>query len=284
MKNTVLVLLVFCISTCFSKTPNYICNVKFFVYKHTRLDNLEPFYIGIGRYNEAEASHKVKYKRAYSCQKRNIIWRNISAKVGFSVEIVFESESELDVKQEEIRLISVLGRRDKKLGPLVNNTDGGDGRLNPNDESMKNVGKNLDAYREARRKKVYQYDLTGKYIRMWDTLTDAFKSLNVQSSKGIVMCCKKKIYFYKGFQWSYNFLGDEIGPPQKQKTNAKKIKKICLKTGEILNIFMSSKEAESETGISRKGINNCLKENAKSAGRFNWEYLTIEIKNGNNTN
>ena len=49
------------------------------VYKHTRLDTNEIFYIGIGKTE----------KRAFSTYSRNKHWHNIVNKAGYTVEILF---------------------------------------------------------------------------------------------------------------------------------------------------------------------------------------------------
>lgn len=60
-------------------------------------------------------------------------------------------------------------------------------------------------YREDRKKKCYQYDLNGNFIKEWSTLTEASNFLNVTSTSGIIGCCKFKYKFYKGFVWRYEY-------------------------------------------------------------------------------
>lgn len=93
-----------------------------YVYKHTRKDNGEVFYIGIGTQD--------KYKRAFSLIKRNNFWKNITNKTEFLVEIIYDGLSWEDACIKEIELIKHYGRRDLGLGTLVNMTDGGDGTYN----------------------------------------------------------------------------------------------------------------------------------------------------------
>lgn len=93
-----------------------------YVYKHTRKDNEEVFYIGIGTQD--------KYKRAFSLIKRNNFWKNITNKTEFLVEIIYDGLSWEDACIKEIELIKHYGRRDLGLGTLVNMTDGGDGTYN----------------------------------------------------------------------------------------------------------------------------------------------------------
>jgi hypothetical protein len=87
------------------------------VYQHRRGDNNQVFYIGIG----------IDSKRAFEKCNRNRYWHNITQKVGYEVDILFEGISYLDACKVEIGLINDLGRLDLGLGLLVNMTEGGEG-------------------------------------------------------------------------------------------------------------------------------------------------------------
>ena len=89
------------------------------VYRHRRLDNMQPFYIGIGK----------EEKRAYSKFSRNNHWKNVVNKHNYIVDILASGLSYDDAKELEILLITEYGRIDNKTGILVNMTDGGDGAL-----------------------------------------------------------------------------------------------------------------------------------------------------------
>lgn len=79
----------------------------------------EVFYIGIG--ND---------KRPNSKQNRNKYWHNIIEKYGYEVQVLKNNLSWEDAIELEILLISWFGRKDLKLGTLVNMTDGGEGNKN----------------------------------------------------------------------------------------------------------------------------------------------------------
>lgn len=53
---------------------------------------------------------------------------------------------------------------------------------------------------------------------------------------------------------------------------AKKIKQIDIKTGEVLNYFYGTLEAERKTGINFRNIYLCINGKRKSAGGFKWKY------------
>jgi hypothetical protein len=87
------------------------------IYRHTRLDNNEVFYIGIG----------VSNKRPYEKSNRNKFWLNITNKTEYNVEVLKNDLSYDDAKELEVILIDYYGRYDLGLGTLVNMTNGGEG-------------------------------------------------------------------------------------------------------------------------------------------------------------
>jgi hypothetical protein len=87
------------------------------VYRHTRLDNNDVFYIGIG----------ISNKRPYEKSNRNKHWFNIVNKTEYEVQILKKDLDYSDAKELEIILIDYYGRKDLGLGTLVNMTDGGEG-------------------------------------------------------------------------------------------------------------------------------------------------------------
>lgn len=111
---------------------------KYYIYSHTRLDNNEIFYIGLGTNYE-----KVLLKRAKSKYKRNKFWNNVVNKTSYKIDIIFESDSLEIVRNKEIELIKFYGRRDLGLGSLVNLADGGEGNHGfiPSEEFKSNISK-----------------------------------------------------------------------------------------------------------------------------------------------
>ena len=99
-----------------------------YVYRHIRLDNGNPFYIGIGK-NES---------RAYSTKGRSKFWQRIVDKCGYEVEILFDNLDYEQAKLKEQEFISLYGRMNTCNGLLCNLTDGGDGSLGykPTEEAL----------------------------------------------------------------------------------------------------------------------------------------------------
>lgn len=174
------------------------------VYRHIRLDKNEPFYIGI-------ATSKYRPVRDTG---RNILWSRIVAKTDYEVEILFNDVSVDFAKQKEIEFIKLYGRIDKENGILANMTDGGDGVFGhifteetKQKMSKKALGKKMSDKAKSKMSKnqklaILQYDLDGNFIREWEGIIDAAKSLNTYSTN-ISRCCQGKFKQAKGFIWKY---------------------------------------------------------------------------------
>jgi Mg-chelatase subunit ChlI len=99
------------------------------VYEHLRNDTNEVFYVGIGE----------EEKRAYVKANRNPHWKNITNKIGYTVNVKINDATWDEAIQIEKYLIAFYGRKDLGLGSLVNMTDGGDGCNNPSIETRKKM-------------------------------------------------------------------------------------------------------------------------------------------------
>ncbi len=98
---------------------------EYYLYRHVRLDNNEPFYIGISKKSRDDIKYGY-YKRAKDISRRSEYWKNIVNKTSFIIEILFESNSKEFIIQKELEFISLYGRKNLNKGSLVNLTDGGE--------------------------------------------------------------------------------------------------------------------------------------------------------------
>jgi len=116
------------VRTTVSKSP------PFYIYVLCRPDG-SPFYVGKGiKYraldHEAEARNTKRLTH-----KLNVI-RHVhkgGVGVGYYLDSFFDDENECLARERE--LIAIIGRHDLKIGPLTNQTDGGEGTSNPSEES-----------------------------------------------------------------------------------------------------------------------------------------------------
>lgn len=87
------------------------------VYFHVNPIKQEVFYVGIGKLT----------RPYYEGKERSTFWHNEVNKYGYDIIVLHESLSWETACKLEVKYIAQIGRRDLKLGPLVNHTNGGDG-------------------------------------------------------------------------------------------------------------------------------------------------------------
>jgi hypothetical protein len=200
-----------------------------YVYRHIRLDNNKPFYIGIGSDDEG------KYKRAHNKSKRSILWKRILAKTEYKIDILLDDLSWEEACEKEKEFISMYGRLDNCLGTLCNHTDGGEGLLG-NIQSKETINKriantnfanisaavkkrnstgfqkNIEIRKKisqtlsiVRKKVVGQFTLDDIFIKEWKSATDVSNILNIDRGS-ICKCCNNGIYkSVGGYKWKYLF-------------------------------------------------------------------------------
>jgi len=225
---------------------------KYYCYRHIRLDTNQPFYIGIGTKDAKYSTFKSEYRRAFQKTNRNPIWKNIVAKAGYKVEIIFESNLKEEIKNKEIEFIFLYKRKEEN-GKLCNFTDGGDG-LNRKfcDKGDK----------DSQSKKVYQFDLDGNFIKEWGSVREIERELGYFNT-GISKVCSLNKGSYKNYFWSYsNVLSN----------NFKRYRKINqIKEGVLIKTWNKISEIEKELGIKSPNIISACKKGFKCKG-FNFEY------------
>lgn len=170
-------------------------NGKYYLYRHIRCDKNEVFYVGIGtKSNRNYKTFKSIYYRAHKITNRNVIWHNIVKKTDYIVEIILESDDYSFIKEKEIEFIKLYGKKTYH-GTLINLTDGGDGTIGyikPKSKDSKFS------------KKIYQYSLSGEFIKMWECGYDIERELNFKPNS-IYNCCNKPNIHKTAynFQWRY---------------------------------------------------------------------------------
>lgn len=150
--------------------------------------------------------------------------------------------------------------KDKSFN-LLNVTNGGDGTVGYS---------NKKAW-----VKVNQFDLEGNLIKTWDSCTEARRFLNIKSSSNIIECCKGRLSRVKGYVWRYE---NDSFNKFKLKTRGDKLQKPIYQiepiTGEVVNKFISTKEAALFLNIKSKGnISLCLNNKRDIAFGYKWRFV-----------
>lgn len=177
--------------------------LKYYVYRHIRLDTGEIFYIGIGHKYDHYTSYRKEYRRAYETHNRNKFWKNIVNKSGgFEVEILYESNDYEFIKNKEKEFINLYKRR-LDGGVLCNITLGGEGSqgFKHSEISKKKMSDiKIGKVWHNKTKPVYQYDLEGNFIKKWDRVGLVAKTLNTHPT-AIHRCLTGKVKTSNGFIW-----------------------------------------------------------------------------------
>ncbi len=89
-----------------------------YIYFHRRNDTGEVFYVGVG--------FDKNFSRSRVVSGRSNLWKNIVAKAGYTIEIIFSGYPKYWILAKEIEFIALYGRYDLNRGPLSNHTNGGE--------------------------------------------------------------------------------------------------------------------------------------------------------------
>jgi hypothetical protein len=188
----------------------------------------EPFYIGKGKDKRYYYHIKESYKKTVHTPNANKIRkiRNITGDnpIIIKIESLLSEEKAFEIEKKFIRLI---GRKDLSNGPLLNLTDGGDGFSNIirkpiTPEGRENLSKAMKSAMQGDRnhmygkkgkennnygrgKKIYQYDIFGNLIKVWDNsnLIEGFDRHAIDNR-----CKNNSEKHYCDFIWSYKSLPD----------------------------------------------------------------------------
>lgn len=223
----------------------------------------QPFYVGKGR-KKRDITHLCQYSLKAHNFKNSII-KSIVSKTGEQPihYRVYENLSNSEAIELEIEMIKHFGRKDNKTGILANCTDGGDGANNFSEETLKKVGNP--------KKKIYQYDLNGVFIKEWESLS----SVNLTIHIGNLSSAIKRKGTFMGFIWSYSFK-EKMEPTIKYQMPNKyiDIQQIDKETNKVLQTFNSALQIEQELGLisgSRNKIYDAINGKLKTAYGYKWK-------------
>lgn len=120
-------------------------------------------------------------------------------------------------------------------------------------------------------KLIYQYSLEGNLLRIWNGACEIERELSFHASN-IRNSIKNKWTLY-GFYWTNKNEG-KYREPVNRRDRSKTKKSILQLTvkGEFIKEWSSAKDATTFLGKSDGSLNKCLKEKAKTAYGFKWEY------------
>ena len=248
--------------------------MSYFCYQHIRKDTNEVFYIGMGKTADYRKSELGKYRRAYTRQKRNPLWKNIIDKIEYIVEIIFKSESLEEVFAKEVELIKYYGRRDLKLGTLTNMTDGGEGTFNKSADARKRIsdsklGDKNPAKRPEVRKKI---GLAG----IGRTGSNLGKKFSDEVRKNMSIGQTGKIGHRKGKTHTKEAKRKNSEAHKGKISSRRKIVLQFDLNNNFIKEFICMKDAANEVKVAVSNITSAIKGGSKTSGGYKWKYKEIE--------
>lgn len=227
-----------------------------------RIFNYKPFYVGKGK-NKRDKSHLSPCNLKKTTIKNNTIKKILKTTGEAPIHLrLYENLSNDEAIKIEGDIISFFGRVNNG-GILTNMTDGGEGINNFADKNIK---------KEWARKKVYQYDLNGNFIREWSSISSV--NVGCKQPTNISTSIKKNGTWCNSI-WLYN-KEENVKPRIKNqmKITYKNIKQIDKLTGEIIKVFDNALEIEKELKLrhgARNKIYECLNNKLKTAYGYKWK-------------
>lgn len=259
---------------------------RHYLYRHIRPDTGQPFYIGIGTKSltKVVSTIKAEFARAHSYTSRGDVWNKIYELNNrqFDIEILMESDDYEFIKQKEIELIKLYGRKNLNTGILANLTDGGDGVLgqvmseetrNKISKSKTGISGKIGADR-SNSKKVYQYDLEGNFIRECGCSTE------IKAELGFSQACITKAAKDNddtnrayNFLWFYEFKGNKTTSYLDIiDNNRTQLYQYDLK-GNFIKRHESISAAARELGLSSGSIQDTFRGRSNKSGGFYWRKI-----------
>lgn len=242
--------------------------------------DFEPFYIGKGSGNRMNSHDKPTCKNTHKNNKiRKLISINL---LPIKIKLV-DNLDEKEAFKKEIELIELIGRLDIRTGILVNLTDGGEGTINPSEETRKKIGAAVSLSKKG---------------KSYDEIYGLEKSLKIKANKskwtkenfnktGLGMkdfsgnnnpMYGKSVYSV----WELKF-GKEIANQKLESLKNKKIgktpwnknnKKIIQKDvdGNLIKLWDGLFEISDTLNFNKPNICKVLNQERKTAHGFIWEY------------
>lgn len=246
------------------------------LYFHISLEKQEIFYVGIG-----------KTKRPYKVKSRSKVWKTYVKKYSnYQIIIIQENLTWNEACELEVKYIAQIGRRDLKLGSLINLTDGGELR----------AGRNNGMSRA-----VYQYSIEGKKINQFINLTEATKVTQVPLER-ILSSANGRYKTGGGFVWRF------VKPKKNEPLNTVKsvkqaISSLIRKTkvykkqkgirirpviqydlqGNIVAEYNSMKEVKKTKKYNKTKLTNCCKGRTIESNNYIWRYKIPKFNEAPNT-
>jgi hypothetical protein len=243
--------------------------MRYFLYKHIRLDTNKIFYIGMGTVNEKTPKTFIsRYKRAYSKSGRSFLWKRIVNCHGYKVIIIKEFKKKENCLKAETRLIVRYGKIIDNTGILANLVD-------TNEEIIRKLVKSAILTAEKRKIKTYKYSLEGWYIEEYSSMSIAAENNNTLCTD-VMLCMRGIKYSTGGFIWK-NYKTDKVKSYiDTIRLGKKKVLQFDMQNN-FIKEWKGAYEAAKELNISHSAIRNVLIKRAISSNNYKWVYSKEDL-------
>ena len=214
------------------------------IYKITNTENGKCY---IGQSRDIEA----RWQKHLSAYKSSPDWELYRAfkKYGIS-KFTFEIVEECAIEELNEREIYWIAQYDS-FNNGYNMTLGGEACNGTNDKA------------------VYQYDLSGQFVKEYKSAHEAARENNIQFTN-ICKVCRGERKTAGGFGWSYE-KHDNVQPIKTKRLGDGTVLQFT-KDGQFIAEYPTAAEADRMTGVNRTTIGLVCKGKGKTAGGFVWKY------------
>jgi hypothetical protein len=232
----------------------------------------EPFYVGKGK-NYRYKVHLIVSDKINKLKQNTL---NKIKKVNKEPIVIklYENVSEYSAFRLERYLIKLIGRRDLKLGPLVNLTNGGEGTSG----TIYTLERRTNMLSEKR--KLVQYDNEGNVLNIWINVADVAINYPFLSTNHLHRACRsngrRKL---ENCFWKY-WDGESIGDIVELNDEFKPILQYDLK-GNFIKEWNCANEARGHVNSNGSAILKCCRNNAKQLLYYKFKDFMWFFKNGN---
>lgn len=221
-----------------------------------------------------QANDKDKYKRI-CLKKKNffihrLVYEAFRGKIPEGLQVDHVNSNPTDNRLENLRLVSPKeNMANPNTRARLHNTANATYKKKGFYDEQK---QRLSILSLNKQKHVYQYDLEGNFIKIWDCAADVKKALGYENGN-IGACCNGKYKQAYGYIWSFTELDNDtlIKKIADAKKCTKPVKQFSL-DGVFIKVWESIKEAGETLEISRSNISSCCRRRIKSAGGYVWRY------------
>lgn len=233
------------------------------------------------------SEHKCRAGRQNNQKIYNKIRKLIRTSKDITIKVLHSTEDEKEQSDKEIELIAAYGRDTRKGGLLYNSTDGGEGitghvytaesrkKMSDSKKGHKYlVGKKRPDMVDRFSKKVYAYDMDGKFIAEYSSQREAAKQLGMDYK--LINNSIKLV----GRTWCgqrNEYLRFRLDNPNELEVFERKIQGIKVAqydlTGNLLTVYNNAHQASKAIGKHPQNIRDACNGRYKTTYGYIWKFV-----------